>query len=74
MSESLISNSVDQLTPGAALRYDWTRESVREIYDRPLLDLIFAAQQVHRKFHDAARVQLCRLLSIKTGGCPEDCG
>src|SRR5579864_8122555 len=74
MSESLISNSVDQLTPGAAVRYDWTRESVREIYERPLLDLIFAAQQVHRKFHDPARVQLCRLLSIKTGGCPEDCG
>src|SRR5579864_8682025 len=74
MSESLISNSVDQLTPGAAVRYDWTRESVREIYERPLLDLIFSAQQVHRKFHDPARIQLCRLLSIKTGGCPEDCG
>jgi biotin synthase len=56
------------------LRYDWTRGSVREIYHRPLLDLIFAAQQIHRTHHDPARVQLCRLLSIKTGGCPEDCG
>lgn len=78
MSESLISksvsNSVDHFSPDDALRYDWTRDSVREIYHRPLLDLIFAAQQVHRKFHDPARVQLCRLLSIKTGGCPEDCG
>ena len=69
------SNSIDQFSDGAAtLRYDWTRDSVREIYRRPLLELIFAAQQVHRKFHDPARVQLCRLLSIKTGGCPEDCG
>lgn len=74
MPDSFISNSAVQHNPGAALRYDWTRESVREIYNRPLLDLIFSAQQVHRKFHDAARVQLCRLLSIKTGGCPEDCG
>ena len=74
MSESAISNSVDQVSPNGALRYDWTRDSVREIYHRPLLDLIFGAQQVHRKFHDPARVQLCRLLSIKTGGCPEDCG
>src|SRR5690348_6211486 len=58
----------------ANLRYDWTRDSVRGIYHRPLLDLIFAAQQVHRMHHDPARIQLCRLLSIKTGGCPEDCG
>jgi biotin synthase len=74
MSESLISNPVGQVSPKDPVRYDWTRESVREIYHRPLLDLIFSAQQIHRKFHDPARVQLCRLLSIKTGGCPEDCG
>jgi biotin synthase len=74
MSQPIAANSAVPVIPGAALRYDWTRESVREIYHRPLLDLIFAAQQIHRKFHDPARVQLCRLLSIKTGGCPEDCG
>lgn len=74
MPESLAANSVDQLGPSAALRYDWTRNSVREIYHRPLLDLIFSAQQIHRKFHDPHRIQLCRLLSVKTGGCPEDCG
>jgi biotin synthase len=74
MPESAISNSVGQVSPDTALRYDWTRDSVREIYHRPLLDLIFDAQQIHRKFHDPARIQLCRLLSIKTGGCPEDCG
>ena len=74
MSESFITEPVGQLRREALLRYDWTRESVREIYERPFLNLLFAAQQTHRSFHDPARVQLCRLLSIKTGGCPEDCG
>jgi biotin synthase len=74
MSESFIPSSVDPLGSNAFPRYDWTRDSVREIYRRPFLDLIFAAQQIHRKFHDPSRIQLCRLLSIKTGGCPEDCG
>jgi biotin synthase len=74
MAESVISNAAAPVSPSAALRYDWTRDSVREIYHRPLLDLVFTAQQIHRKFHDPSRIQLCRLLSIKTGGCPEDCG
>jgi biotin synthase len=52
---------------------EWTRPAVRELYQRPLLDLVHEAQQVHRKFHAPGEVQLCRLLSIKTGGCPEDC-
>lgn len=56
------------------LRYDWTREEITAIYHRPLLDLLFEAQQIHRRFHTAGEVQLCRLLSVKTGGCPEDCG
>jgi biotin synthase len=51
----------------------WDRADVRELYRRPLLDLVHSAQEVHRKFHDPGEVQLCRLLSIKTGGCPEDC-
>jgi biotin synthase len=54
-------------------RRDWTLQSVQEIFHQPLLDLVFAAQRIHRQHHDPARVQLCRLLSIKTGGCPEDC-
>jgi biotin synthase len=74
MSQSLALSAADQPNSASTLRYDWTRDSVREIYHRPLLDLIFDAQQLHRKFHDPARIQLCRLLSIKTGGCPEDCG
>jgi biotin synthase len=66
-----------QRTEGSAvhtrLRQDWTREEIRAIYRQPLPDLLFSAQQVHREFHDPTRVQLCRLLSVKTGGCPEDC-
>lgn len=57
-----------------ALRFDWTRAEVRAVYSLPLLDLVFQAQQLHRQFHPVGEVQLCRLLSIKTGGCPEDCG
>jgi biotin synthase len=56
-----------------ALRHDWKREEIRAIYHQPLLELIFQAQQIHRQFHQPGEVQLCRLLSIKTGGCPEDC-
>lgn len=51
----------------------WSLEDIRALYRRPLLDLIFEAAQVHRAHHTAGEVQLCTLLSIKTGGCPEDC-
>jgi len=61
-------------TPKQALRHDWTKEEVRSVYQQPLLELVFTAQQVHRQYHEPGEVQLCRLLSIKTGGCPEDCG
>jgi len=56
------------------LRHNWTREEIGGIYRLPFPELIFQAQTAHRKFHAADEVQLCRLLSIKTGGCPEDCG
>lgn len=55
------------------IRHDWTRNEIRNIYSLPLPELIFQAQLAHREFHRADEVQLCRLLSIKTGGCPEDC-
>ena len=58
----------------AAPRTDWTREEIAEIYARPLLDLLLDAQTVHRRHFAANAVQACQLLSIKTGGCPEDCG
>lgn len=54
-------------------RTNWTREEVSELYNTPLLDLIYHSSTVHRRFHDPSEVQLCTLLSIKTGGCSEDC-
>jgi len=55
------------------IRHDWTRDEIRAIHNLALPDLIFQAQIIHREFHEPDEVQLCRLLSIKTGGCPEDC-
>lgn len=55
------------------VRHDWTRDEIRRIFELPLPELIFQAQLVHRKLHQPEEVQLCRLLSIKTGACPEDC-
>jgi biotin synthase len=54
-------------------RHDWTLTDVEAIYTAPIPDLIFRAQTVHRKHHEASEVQGCMLLSVKTGGCPEDC-
>jgi biotin synthase len=56
------------------IRHDWTTEQVEALYHLPLTELVFRAQTVHRRYHDPASVQRCTLLSIKTGGCPEDCG
>jgi biotin synthase len=55
------------------IRHDWQRDEIHRIYHLPLPDLIFRAQLAHRAFHNPDEIQLCRLLSIKTGGCPEDC-
>ncbi|HJQ18214.1 MAG TPA: biotin synthase BioB [Allosphingosinicella sp.] len=55
-------------------RTDWTRGEIAALFALPFLDLIHDAQQVHRRFQAANQVQLSTLLSIKTGGCPEDCG
>jgi biotin synthase len=57
----------------SSIRHDWSREEVAAIYRTPLPDLLFRAQTVHRQFHAADRIQTCQLISIKTGGCPEDC-
>jgi len=53
---------------------DWTREAIADLFDLPFTELLFHAAEVHRQHHAAGEVQLCTLLSIKTGGCPEDCG
>src|SRR5438270_3365369 len=55
------------------LRHDWTLAEVRVLHDLPLMDLVFRAQTVHRANFGDNKVQLCSLLSVKTGGCPEDC-
>lgn len=55
------------------LRHDWTKEELLAIYNKPLLTLIFEAAALHRAWHNAEEVQLSTLLSVKTGGCPEDC-
>ncbi len=55
------------------MRYDWTVEEIMELFALPFNDLMFQAQQAHREHFDANEVQLSTLLSIKTGGCPEDC-
>jgi len=54
-------------------RNDWTLKEIEDIYHTPLLDLVFKAATVHREYNAIGEVQVCTLLSIKTGGCPEDC-
>jgi biotin synthase len=56
-----------------APKHDWTREEVRNVYNLRLIDLLYQAQTTHRQYFEPGEVQLCQLLSIKTGGCPEDC-
>lgn len=56
------------------LRTDWTRAEIAALFDLPFTELLFRAASTHRAHHAANEVQLCTLLSIKTGGCPEDCG
>ena len=55
-------------------RNDWTKEEILAIYNKPLMELLYEAATVHRIHHDPNKVQVSTLLSIKTGGCPEDCG
>jgi len=61
-------------SPFITQRHDWRLAEVEALFELPFMDLLFRAQQVHRAFHAPNRVQMSTLLSIKTGGCPEDCG
>jgi biotin synthase len=65
--------SLDHFNLGA-VRHDWTRDEVAALFALPFPDLIFEAQRIHRENFDPREVQISTLLSIKTGGCPEDCG
>ena len=55
------------------VRHDWTREEISSLYHQPLLELVFEAAQVHKIYHKIGEVQVSSLVSVKTGGCPEDC-
>jgi len=67
--------STDKTPAGAktGLRHDWRSEEILELFELPFSDLIYKAAEMHRRFFDPNEVQLSQLLSIKTGGCPEDC-
>ncbi|MDC8444417.1 MAG: biotin synthase BioB [Nitrosomonas sp.] len=67
-------DNADSIAHSAAKPVRWHIKEIQALLDMPFNDLIFQAQQVHRKFHDANAVQLSTLISVKTGGCPEDCG
>ncbi len=56
------------------IRHNWTKEEILEVYNKPLMELLYEAATTHRIHHDPNTVQVSTLLSIKTGGCPEDCG
>lgn len=57
----------------AVIRNDWTKEEIQSLYDLPLMELVYEAATIHRQYHNPLEVQVSTLLSIKTGGCPEDC-
>jgi biotin synthase len=76
MDRRAASGFPDPVSPAAvsgALRHDWTREEIGALFDLPFADLMFHAQRIHREHFDPCEIQISTLLSIKTGGCPEDC-
>jgi biotin synthase len=73
MSLTVTADAASRAQDAGQLRHDWTREEVRALFDLPFPELMFRAQSVHRQNFDPAEVQISTLLSIKTGGCPEDC-
>src|SRR5271170_2298539 len=70
---SLAADASPHATFPATPRHDWTREEVRALFDLSFPELMFRAQSVHRQSFDPTVVQISTLLSVKTGGCPEDC-
>jgi biotin synthase len=70
---SLIANAAPSITGLSPIRHDWTREEIGALFDLPFPELMFRAQTAHRQHFDPTEVQISTLLSIKTGGCPEDC-
>lgn len=73
-SDKLAAPHVTARTNPDETRHDWTRDELQALWDLPFNDLVFEAQIVHRRWFKSHEVQMSTLLSIKTGGCPEDCG
>ncbi len=74
VSEQTAAPQTSKASGTTPLRHDWSREEVEALFALPFNDLIFRAQTVHREWFDPNEVQKSMLLSVKTGGCPEDCG
>ena len=70
---SLATDDSSTLSGLCRVRHDWTRAEIGALFDLPFPELLFRAQSIHRQYFDPAEVQISTLLSIKTGGCPEDC-
>jgi biotin synthase len=70
---SLATDAISEPPALSPIRHDWTRQQIGALFDLPFPELMFRAQCVHRQHFDPAEVQISTLLSIKTGGCPEDC-
>jgi biotin synthase len=70
---SLAADDSSTLSGLCRVRHDWTRAEIGALFDLPFPELLFRAQSIHRQYFDPAEVQISTLLSIKTGGCPEDC-
>lgn len=71
---NLIEKQSNSITDNASDSLRWSISQIQMLLDLPFNDLIYRAQTIHRQFHDANEIQLSTLISVKTGGCPEDCG
>ena len=69
-----MSTTPEAIQANSALRHDWSTDEIEQLFNLPFNDVLFHAQQVHRRHFDPNQVQVSTLLSIKTGRCPEDCG
>jgi biotin synthase len=67
-------NAPVRISDPSSPRHDWTLNEVEALFDLPFGELVFRAAEVHRRWFDPSEIQLSQLLSVKTGGCPEDCG
>lgn len=74
LTDNLITFGAIKIALMSITKHNWTKEEIIAIYNKPLMDLLYEAATIHREHHDPNVVQVSTLLSIKTGGCPEDCG